>query len=259
MRFDPPAADQAEREASSQAQILAELDGVSCLDDDRILRSHLGLIQATVRTNAFRRGDGDLSLQIRCGDVPGMPLPFPMWEIFVYSPAMAGVHLRGGMVARGGIRWSDRPEDYRTEILGLMKAQMVKNAVIVPVGAKGGFVSSTRPPTGASSRRRCVRQYVTLMRGLLDVTDNLVDGEVVQPGRRAGAGRATTRTWWSRPTRAPPRSPTPPTRSARVRLLAGRRVRLRRLGRLRPQEAGDHRRAAPGRASSATSASWAGT
>ena len=181
-RFEPTRDDQDERAAELEAQILQQLDGVSSLDDDRILRGYLGLIQATVRTNAFRRGDGDrFAFKFRCADVPGMPLPVPMWEIFVYSTAMAGVHLRGGMVARGGIRWSDRLEDYRTEILGLMKAQMVKNAVIVPVGAKGGFIVKNSPVDRGELLEEERRQYVTLMRGLLDLTDNIVGGEIRHP------------------------------------------------------------------------------
>src|SRR6476659_7062259 len=110
-----------------------------------------------------------------------MPKPVPLWEIFVFSTEMAGVHLRGGMVARGGIRWSDRLEDYRTEILGLMKAQMVKHAVIVPVGAKGGFVLKNPPADRAELGEEERRQYITLMRGMLDLTDNMVGGEVVHP------------------------------------------------------------------------------
>jgi glutamate dehydrogenase len=109
-----------------------------------------------------------------------MPKPFPLYEIFVYSPAMEGIHLRAGPVARGGIRWSDRMEDYRTEVLGLMKTQTTKNAVIVPTGSKGGFVVK-RPVPAGELKDEVRRQYVTLVRGLLDVTDNLVDGEVVHP------------------------------------------------------------------------------
>ena len=110
-----------------------------------------------------------------------MPKPFPLFEIFVYSPQMEGIHLRGGMVARGGIRWSDRKEDYRTEVLGLMKAQKVKNAIIVPDGSKGGFVLKRATATPDELRAEVSTQYVTLMRGLLDITDNRVDGEVVHP------------------------------------------------------------------------------
>ena len=119
------------------------------LDEDRILRGFAALIDATVRTNAAL-GRDYLSFKLRSADVPQMPRPAPLFEIFVYHPQVEGIHLRGGHVARGGIRWSDRREDYRTEVLGLMKAQTVKNAVIVPVGAKGGFVAAQ--PAGRARR-----------------------------------------------------------------------------------------------------------
>src|SRR5207248_6067834 len=122
-----------------------------------------------------------LSFKLESAEVPEMPRPYPRYEIFVFSPEMEGIHLRGGKVARGGIRWSDRLEDYRTEVLGLMKAQRVKNAVIVPTGSKGGFVLKG-PPSDPSALLDAVRtQYVTLIRGLLDITDNRVGNEVVQP------------------------------------------------------------------------------
>ena len=164
-------------------QLVGDLEEVSSLDDDRILRGYLGLIDATVRTNAYidDLASGHISFKVRCADVPGMPRPVPLWEIFVFSPAMAGVHLRGGYVARGGIRWSDRLEDYRTEVLGLMKAQMVKNAVIVPVGAKGGFILKRPPADRAELMEEERRQYSTLIRGMLDLTDNVVGGETVHP------------------------------------------------------------------------------
>src|SRR5207237_867054 len=122
-----------------------------------------------------------IAFKIRSAEVPDMPKPHPLYEIFVYTPSMEAIHLRGGRVARGGIRWSDRKEDYRTEILGLMKAQMVKNAVIVPVGSKGGFVLKRTPATPEELKAEVRAQYATFMRGLLDVTDNLVDREVVHP------------------------------------------------------------------------------
>ena len=137
-----------------RAEIRADLDGVKSLDEDRILRAALGLVEATLRTNAYRPGRRYLSFKFESARVPDMPKPAPLFEIFVYSTHMEGIHLRGGRVARGGIRWSDRREDYRTEILGLMKAQMVKNAVIVPVGSKGGFVLK-RPP---DDRERAARR-----------------------------------------------------------------------------------------------------
>src|SRR3712207_3196745 len=150
-RFDPDRQERAQRETERlKGEIEEALDEVESLDEDRIMRSFLHLTLATVRTNYFQSTDkGELkpylSFKFDPSGIPFLPLPRPMFEIFVYSPRTEGVHLRGGKVARGGIRWSDRREDFRTEILGLMKAQMVKNAVIVPVGAKGGFVVK-RPP-----------------------------------------------------------------------------------------------------------------
>ncbi len=134
------------------AEIRQQLDQVTNLDEDRILRRYLNLIEATLRTNYFQKDAAGaakryLSLKLDSQQIEELPLPRPFREIFVFSPRVEAIHLRGGKVARGGIRWSDRPEDFRTEVLGLMKAQMVKNAVIVPVGSKGGFVVK-RPPAG---------------------------------------------------------------------------------------------------------------
>ena len=165
-------------------EIRGELDEVLSLDEDRILRAYLTLVIATLRTNYFRRApDGAplpyLSLKFDAPAIPDLPPPRPRFEIFVYSPRMEGVHLRFGPVARGGIRWSDRREDFRTEILGLAKAQMVKNAVIVPVGAKGGFVVK-RPPVGGDRealQQEAIACYRQLICGMLDVTDNLVGGQ----------------------------------------------------------------------------------
>ncbi len=190
-RFDPSADEgRAAREAAVEAQIDAALEQVSSLDEDRILRQYLALIRATLRTN-FYRADGDgpradcLSLKLDPTRIPLLPEPRPMFEIFVYSPRVEGVHLRGGKVARGGLRWSDRIEDYRTEVLGLVKAQQVKNAVIVPVGSKGGFVLSRPPSSGGRDalQAEAVACYQTYLRGLLDLTDNLVDGKLVPPER----------------------------------------------------------------------------
>jgi len=188
-RFDPVLGDgRDEHEARIAGRIEAALDGVSNLDEDRILRQYLALIEATLRTNFYQRDrDGEpkpvLSFKFDPSKVPALPEPKPMFEIFVYSPRVEGVHLRGGKVARGGLRWSDRMEDYRTEVLGLVKAQMVKNAVIVPVGSKGGFVLK-RPPA-ASDREALMKEgiacYQAYLRGLLDLTDNLVGGQVVPP------------------------------------------------------------------------------
>src|SRR5467141_2866541 len=169
-------------EEKLSAEISAALDAVQNLDEDRILRSFLAVIQATTRTNFFQRGKTYLSLKLDPKRVPGLPEPRPMFEVWVYSPRVEAVHLRGSPVARGGIRWSDRMEDFRTEVLGLMKAQMVKNVVIVPVGAKGGFVLK-QPPAGdrEALMKEGVACYQTFLRGLLDLTDNRVDGKVVPP------------------------------------------------------------------------------
>ena len=139
------------------------------------------MIDATVRTNGYVPGRAAMAFKLRSAAVPEMPKPTPLFEIFVYSPQMEAIHLRGGRVARGGIRWSERRQDYRTEVLGLMKAQMVKNAVIVPTGSKGGFVLKRAPADPLELKAEVTRQYVTFMRSLLDVTDDLEDGKVVHP------------------------------------------------------------------------------
>ena len=169
------------------AQIRASLDAVASLDEDRILRAYLGIVQATLRTNFYRRDANNLplpylSLKLDPAAIADLPLPRPKFEIFVYSPRVEGVHLRMGYVARGGIRWSDRREDFRTEVLGLMKAQQVKNTLIVPVGAKGGFVPK-RLPGGSREevQAEVIACYRTFIRGLLDLTDNIVDGRLVPP------------------------------------------------------------------------------
>ncbi|MCB1800231.1 MAG: NAD-glutamate dehydrogenase [Gammaproteobacteria bacterium] len=188
LRFDPGQVGSGGAESEARARFEALLNDVESLDEDTILRRYLGLIDATLRTNYYQRdASGDdknyLSFKFDPHAIEGMPLPLPMYEIFVFSRYMEGVHLRGGRVARGGLRWSDRMEDYRTEILGLMKAQMVKNTVIVPVGSKGGFVVRN----AADSDNREVRQekgiaaYRTLLRGMLDITDNLSGTDVVPP------------------------------------------------------------------------------
>src|SRR5919197_3161180 len=184
-RFDPEHSDP-EKAHRLLREIVLAIDGVESLDADRSLRNFLAVIQAMLRTNFFQPApDGEprlyLSFKLDPTQVPLVPEPRPLFEIFVYSPRVEGVHLRGGRVARGGIRWSDRREDFRTEVLGLMKAQMVKNAVIVPVGAKGGFVVK-RPPAGRQAlQEEVVACYSTLIRGMLDLTDNRLDGQVVPP------------------------------------------------------------------------------
>ncbi|WP_030271988.1 NAD-glutamate dehydrogenase [Streptomyces sp. NRRL B-24484] len=173
--------------------LMEELDGaldeVVSLDEDRILRSFLHLIKATLRTNFFQHADdGDwhsyVSMKFDPKAIPDLPAPRPAFEIWVYSPRVEGVHLRFGKVARGGLRWSDRREDFRTEILGLVKAQMVKNTVIVPVGAKGGFVAKQLPDPSVDRDAwlaEGVASYKTFISALLDITDNLKGGEVVHP------------------------------------------------------------------------------
>ena len=186
-RFDPAkVADAGVNILLKTTEIENGLDSVENLDEDRILRRFLALIRATVRTNYFQKdADGSsksyLSFKFNPELVPGLPAPKPMFEIYVYSPRVEGVHLRGGKVARGGLRWSDRMEDFRTEVLGLMKAQMVKNTVIIPVGSKGGFVVKQPPAEREAFLKEGVACYRTFLRGLLDLTDNLVGGEVVPP------------------------------------------------------------------------------
>jgi glutamate dehydrogenase len=189
IRFDPDETNGAgAKTADKVREIEAALEHVDNLSEDRVLRQYLAMIQATTRTN-FWRGDAAgkrksfVSFKFDPSKVPGLPEPKPMFEIFVYSTRFEGVHLRGGKVARGGLRWSDRPEDFRTEVLGLVKAQMVKNTVIVPVGSKGGFVLKRAP---ASSDREAymkegVACYQDYLRGLLDITDNRVGVKIAPP------------------------------------------------------------------------------
>jgi glutamate dehydrogenase len=196
-RFDP-VLDPAVRDAHYHdvaVEVAAMIDAVTGLDADRILRSLLTLIRATLRTNYYvRDADGNarpyLALKMEPRAVPELPEPRPAFEIFVCAPRVEGVHLRFGPVARGGLRWSDRREDFRTEVLGLVKAQAVKNAVIVPVGAKGGFVVKRPPaPTGdpvldrEATQREGIACYRMFVSGLLDLTDNLVQGVTRPPER----------------------------------------------------------------------------
>ncbi|MDC0864578.1 NAD-glutamate dehydrogenase [Rickettsiaceae bacterium] len=167
-------------------QMLQYLDTVSSSTEDKTLRNMMLIVEAVIRTNFYQTSNKErnyLSFKFRSSKVPDLPLPVPYAEIFVYSSEFEGIHLRGGKVARGGLRWSDRGEDYRTEVLGLMKSQMTKNAVIVPVGSKGTFYLNFSQ--GDMSREeymeKVVSCYQNFLRGLLDVTDNLVDGKIVQP------------------------------------------------------------------------------
>ncbi|MEW9898328.1 NAD-glutamate dehydrogenase [Chitinivorax sp. PXF-14] len=190
LRHDPASAREPGTASTTDAlvaEIRASLDLVANLDDDRILRSFLTVVLATLRTNYFQMAaDGSpkpyLSFKLDSRAIDFLPLPKPMVEIWVYSPRVEGVHLRGGKVARGGLRWSDRMEDFRTEVLGLVKAQMVKNAVIVPVGSKGGFVCK-QPPAGDREAvlAEGIACYQTFIRGLLDLTDNRQGSTIVPP------------------------------------------------------------------------------
>ena len=190
LRFDPrlkPRTSEARAERLAAA-IRASLEEVRSLDEDRILRGYLGVIRATLRTNYYQTDAAGapkayLCIKLDPQRLPDLPLPRPRFEVWVYSPRVEAVHLRMGEVARGGIRWSDRREDFRTEVLGLMKAQNVKNTVIVPVGAKGGFVVKRPPAAAAEQPREVIACYQTFMRGLLDITDNIVDGRIVPPPR----------------------------------------------------------------------------
>ena len=198
--FDPTPSDSSKsRDAqAAAAAVAADIDALVSLDTDRVLRAFASLIQATLRTNYFVTREGSarsqdvLSLKLDAQLVEELPLPRPKFEIFVYSPRVEGVHLRFGYVARGGLRWSDRRDDFRTEILGLVKAQAVKNAVIVPVGAKGGFVVKRPPlPTGDpgadrdATRNEGIACYKLFISGLLDVTDNVdhTTGKVSTPAQ----------------------------------------------------------------------------
>ncbi len=177
-----------QREAEVERRILDALERVENLGEDRIIRQYVQVLKATQRTNFFQQGtDGSLrscfSFKLKPAEIPGVPKPLPLYEIYVYSPRVEGVHLRGGKVARGGLRWSDRFEDFRTEVLGLVKAQQVKNAVIVPVGAKGGFVARQLRPdmSREETQREGIACYQMYIRALLDITDNRCAGEVIRP------------------------------------------------------------------------------
>ncbi|MEN9741522.1 MAG: hypothetical protein RIR66_478, partial [Actinomycetota bacterium] len=189
VRFDPELEiDRASAEEDLVKKINKALDAVASLDHDRIMRTSVALVRATLRTNVYQTDTNGQYLSVMAfkldpTKVPDLPLPVPKFEVWVYSPRVEGIHLRFASVARGGLRWSDRQEDFRTEILGLVKAQMVKNTVIVPSGAKGGFVVKQGP--NPSDREAWLAEgiscYQSFIGALLDVTDNLVDGKVVPP------------------------------------------------------------------------------
>lgn len=190
LRFDPYYHEKEKTDTKALLEYIEKtLDSVASLDEDRILRRFLEVILATLRTNYFQldnkqQAKSYISLKFDPSAIPDMPRPLPKFEIFVYSPRVEGVHLRAAKVARGGLRWSDRREDFRTEVLGLMKAQQVKNTVIVPEGAKGGFVLKTTK-LGTMSRDEIQKEgiecYSIFISGLLDITDNIKDGEIVPP------------------------------------------------------------------------------
>ena len=221
-RFNPELNESARRGALTRLdqQLQSKLEEVTRSDEDRILRALWNAVSVTVRTNAYQTTAGGqfkdyLSFKIESQKMRELPLPKPMFEIFVFSTRMEGVHLRMGFVARGGIRWSDRREDFRTEVLGLMKAQQVKNTVIVPVGAKGGFVVRRMLAGDREAQlAEVIACYQTLIRGMLDLTDNIVDDKIIPRFESCATTPTTPISWWRR-TREPPRSRTSPTRSPR--------------------------------------------
>jgi len=186
-KFDPSfgEANSAERQtvlAARSQDFQNALEAISSLQDDEILRGFSGLVTAALRTNTFQRPERVvISIKFESKNIPLVPSPKPMFEIAVHSKAVHGVHLRGGKVARGGIRWSDRHDDFRREVLGLMKTQMVKNSIIVPVGSKGGFVLKGTLPTRPTLDGYLIDRYREYVSGLLDITDNIVDGAVLHP------------------------------------------------------------------------------
>jgi glutamate dehydrogenase len=182
-RFTPvPDGDRDHAVDQADRALRLALQQVGSLLDDEILRGVENLLLAVVRTNAYQTPERPVvSMKVECAKVAGMVTPRPLFEIYVHSPHLEGIHLRGGRVARGGLRWSDRHDDFRTEVLGLMKTQMVKNSIIVPVGSKGGFVLKGQLPTRPALDQYLIDRYRQFISGLLDITDNIVDGAVVHP------------------------------------------------------------------------------
>jgi glutamate dehydrogenase len=182
-RFDPAVTtDRAAAVADARSSVLKALEAVGSLSEDEVLRALHNLLEASLRTNFYQRPERPvLSVKVDSRKVEGMPSPRPLFEIYVHSRLLEGIHLRGGKVARGGIRWSDRHDDFRTEVLGLMKTQMVKNSIIVPVGSKGGFVLKGTVPSRPALDTYLVDRYREFISGLLDITDNIVDGQVLHP------------------------------------------------------------------------------
>lgn len=187
-RFDPNTKNPTSAQDNAKKALLEALEKVADVGQDRIFRQYSDLICATLRTNYYQRKDNGgykdvMSFKFRSSLVPNLPLPHPHAEIFIYSAQVQGVHLRGGKVARGGLRWSDRHEDFRTEVLGLMKAQMTKNAVIVPVGSKGGFIVKQPPKDGGRDAflEEGIACYKRYLGGMLDITDNVIKGKIIPP------------------------------------------------------------------------------
>ncbi len=179
-KFQPEVENRKKKIEELEGQFQDALVAVSSLAQDQVLRGLWNVVEAFIRTNYFL-DKSYISHKVLCSEIKEMPKPRPMFEIVVVGPHVEGIHLRGGMVARGGLRWSDRPDDFRTEVLGLMKTQMTKNAVIVPVGSKGGFVVKNGPTDRQAFREFGQEQYKVFIRGLLDLTDNIVNGEIVPP------------------------------------------------------------------------------
>ena len=248
-RFDPRIESEKRpvREIEIHAAIEEALQSVASLDEDRIIRHFVSAVRAAARTNFFRLDtDGQpkpvIAIKFASRNIDACPRPRPLYEIFVYSPRVEGVHLRFGKVARGGIRWSDRPQDFRTEILGLVKAQQVKNAVIVPVGAKGGFVPKQAPIGGPREAMQAegIATYKIFISTLLDITDNL--GLHVMSAHRRGTPRSGDNPYLvvAADKGTATFSDTANAISDAHGFWPRRRLRLRRLGRLRPQEDGNH-------------------
>lgn len=183
LRFCPDTSKQTEEVDKLIKSITSDIDKVKLLDHDRVLRTMLGMIEATVRTNFFFEGVNDIVIKLKSAMIPNIPLPAPLFESFVYSTEFEGVHLRGGMVARGGLRWSDRKEDFRTEVLGLMTAQQVKNAIIVPAGAKGGFVVKSTFEQYDEWLKNGIECYRSFIFALLSITDNIINNRLSKPKR----------------------------------------------------------------------------
>ncbi len=181
-RFDPNIdIDRAETTDIVREKIEELLKEISNVSHDYVLRSIFNLIMAILRTSYYQDDKPYLSTKFDSSKINGLPDPRPYRELYIYSNLFEGIHLRGGKLARGGLRWSDRTEDFRTEVLGLMKAQMTKNAVIVPVGAKGGFVIKQAYKDKNILREKSVECYKSFIRGMLDITDNVVDGKIIPP------------------------------------------------------------------------------